>query len=234
MSYETELAERRRILAAKHKEMAAKFREVGRLLDLKEVYENQRSDANAWDAAVVSFYMGTKGASMFLRYDAEYGDGRVHIRGVYPRDAKGQYIEVYDTTPGKFEKVYGPDIMVSPEKTAEQIAGDIRRRFMSPYIEHLAWVMEQVNASNDYEATTAGALLALIDAKTLTEYEKNAHAVSIEAGKLPEQEYDARIHVKASRHDLTLELSNIDLTTARAIIGLIKTRAKTNTEKGKK
>jgi hypothetical protein len=227
-NYETELAERRARLATKHKEMAAKFKAAGRILKLTEVKEAPREDAKAWDAAQVSFIMGPKGAEMFLRFDAEYGDGRVHVSGVYPRDAKGQYIDVYNTEPGQYGKIYGPNIKLSPDKTAEQIATNIKRRFIPDYAAHLAKVMERVNANNDYESTTA-AVLELLKGASLTEYERNSHTITApipDGLKLPGREYDVRINVKASRGSITLELNNLDAATASNIIQFIRREAK--------
>jgi len=78
---------------------------------------------------------------------------RITIHGTYPRDAKDQYIRPYDYGEKQMDK-----ITVSLTKSAEQIARDIKARFMPEYLRRLEKVKKQIADSNDYHGGRQAAI----------------------------------------------------------------------------
>lgn len=173
-----------------------------------------------------------------VHFSASYGDKRIHISGVYPRDNKEGYITLYFSyeereavkNGGKFPdglKEYGygriqaPEITISADATPEVIARNIAKRFMPSYNAYLARVKDVIKKNNDYNDTTEKTLED-IKGEELTPYEIETKSVSVDFEKLPGQEYSARAHVKVSREDVTIELHNMTKEVTKEIFQLIK------------
>ncbi len=121
---------------------------------------------------------------LFMTFSAGYEDGRIHVSGVYSRLADGtMYDSLYYTQEEKSErkarglvntnygKIEMPRITVSPEKTAEQIAKDIQRRFLPDYRYYLARLLVVINAT-DSRAAAIKRNLELLKGSPLTKHER--------------------------------------------------------------
>lgn len=193
------------------------------ILGLKKESQDTERLAHYWD-----FRIWTD--KIWISFSASYGDKRIHVSGIYPRDCNNSYIDVYiydkeARANEKFLKFYdygkvqSPSITISKDKTPEQIANDITKRFMPAYNRYLELVNKKININNDYESKTRKTL-ELLAGRPLTEYEKKEHKLSIDGKKF--QEYEARADVNASREDVTLEIHNLTPEIALKIINIIK------------
>ncbi len=124
-----------------------------------------------WTASKVSPEDGEDGAAQLVRADGLElwiprmnggwaPKGRIAVRYSRPRDAKKQYLHLYESAPSH-GKIADPEITVSPSKTGEQIASDIIRR-MLPECERIqALALANNKAHNDYETNRRAALVRL-------------------------------------------------------------------------
>jgi hypothetical protein len=218
MDYEKQ----REVEHARNAEIRAKIEKAGEILKFKA----EKPDENSkFDCRV--YLNNEAGEKLYIYFSAGYGNKRVNVSGVYPRNADGSYAgDVYYTLEERAKGIgqanYGqvphPTITISPDKTPEQIARDIEKRFLPDYRDYRARVQAVVDAHNDYESTTAASLLAVKGAQ-LTEYEARERKFSAYA--VPEEYSGARYEVKASQKEIDIDIHNITIDQARAIIALI-------------
>ena len=173
------------------------------------------------------------GEDIHCNFSAGYGDKRIKVSGNYPRNADGTWPGTpYATSEERgshdrglditqYGEISAPGITISPDKTPEQIARDIEKRFLPAYREYKKRLQAVINAHDDYEAKTVAALAALKGA-ALTEYEIKERKVNIDGRKVKGQEYTPYANVRASREDITLEIRNLNPDQARRILAIIK------------
>ena len=133
--------------------------------------------------------------------------GRIRISGNFPRTEKGEYIDPYDYREKRHE------ITVSIDKSPEQIAGDIERRFLPRYRDLLARVIERVNKTNELMRACANNI-ELLKGTPATDEEKKNHAFSISG--------DIWGQVSVSENDARIELHSIPIEKAKRILEILK------------
>ena len=207
-------------------EVRAKLVKVAEIL--KQPVKKEDDEYNRYDCRVST-------PDLFLTFSAGYGDKRVHVSGNYPKNADGGYIgDVWYTTEERetrkakgltdtnYGKVECPRITISADKTAEQIAKDIQRRFIPDYQDYRRRVQERIDATNDYESTTAKSLETLKGSQ-LTDYEKKEHKFYGYAKKNSE---GFRYEVKASRKEVDVELHNLTVEQAEQVLAVVLKKEK--------
>lgn len=191
--------EQQKIEIEKATEIRAKVVAVFKLLGLKV---NKQNEVCSWrvnekaEKDDVQLYVSS---SKFEKW-------RVTISGGFPRTAKGEYIRPY-----KYDE-RPHEITVSGEKTPEQIAKDIENRFMPRYRELLANVKKQIESADNYMYTTKKTLRALGRSVDEAEEDSKEFHVSFKGG------YG---HVKASGENVSINLTSLDVQTAKKILALL-------------
>lgn len=169
-------------------------------------------------------------ARVFCSYSSGYGTRRIEVRCNTPRHADGSWAgDVYYTQEeraaglGKenYGKVSAPSITISPEKSAEQIAKDIQRRFLPDCIKYIARVQECIDARNDYQSATVAALV-VVKGAALTEYEAKERKISEYLNETKGGESYQRYTATASRDRIDLEIHDITAQQAREIIDALR------------
>lgn len=137
----------------------------------------KKPEENFHEARVI----GVKGDSEICITSGGYSVGfeRFKVSGRYPRDSRGGYIG--RVCGDDYQEVGQPSISVSSGKTADQIAKDIRRRFLPDHEKYLALVQKRVKSENDYQATIAAAL-KLITGQVDKNKASTEHSASVEPG----------------------------------------------------
>ena len=206
--YEKEKAERQ----AKAAELTKKLEKVIELLGQKV---DREREADAWDARASS--------DKIYLHASEYGKWRVNVSGVFPRDKDGRYVTVYmpvtktrgDGSTYESSKELRPSsITISSDKTAEQIAKDIKARFMPEYEKRLALVLERLQEARNYQDNCEQTLTVAIG-RTLTAEEAKNREVDFYhiTGHLGE--------IKASEKTIDLQVSDITPEQAHQIFKII-------------
>lgn len=195
----------------------AKIAAVAKLLGMKLEPEKDKEGGPYPSGSIKA----ADGSGYWLRAETYGRDAykKLRVSGDYPRDSKGQYVEIYEYDE-KHNRVNAPAVSVSVEKSAEQIAKDIRRRLEPGYLARLAKVREKVANTNDYEVRTLAALTALKGSE-LDNYERERHAVTVHGCNFG-GDYASRACIKASREDITLEIHNIPEDVAAKILNILR------------
>lgn len=180
---------------------------------LNLTYENPDDKEDTWRAIL-------KGADdVELFFSATWASkGKYHLSGSYPKNQLGQYVRpyhkvnktrsdgsVYET----WEERKGPSIEFSPDKGAEKIILDIKRRFMPLYMGQLKAVKEKIKEENKYNNSVRAALKTVCAALSIKEPEAMdadrvyAYDAKIKTGYAIR---DVRIHDSGKRVQFELEL----------------------------
>ena len=213
---------RREAEKAKEAEVKAKLVKVAEIL--KQPVAKEDKD-NLYDCRVSTPFFN-------LSFSAGYGKQRVNVRGNYPRNADGSYVgDVWYTQEERearkakgipevnYGKVECPSITISAEKDAEQIAKDIQRRFLPDYLDYRKRLQERIDDTNDYQSVTKKSLESLKKGGKLTEYEIKEKKFDGYVGK---DSTGVRYEVKASREEISVELSNLSVEQAKLVLAVIK------------
>lgn len=221
MTYDYE--KQRELERARNAEVRAKLVKVAEILKQPVKVGQGINEEPAYDCRVETPFF-------YLNFSAGYGKHRVEVRGNYPKQADGSYAGdiwytqeerearkakgIPDTEYGKIQK---PSITISPDKTAEQIAKDIQRRFLPDYLDYRKRLDARIKETDDYESRTKTNLETLKKAK-LTDYEEKQKRFSGYAKKGCE---GARYEVKVSGTDVDVELHNLTVDQAEEILSII-------------
>ncbi len=143
----------------------------------------------------------------------------INVSGNYPRNVKNEYITVYEKTlNGRVNYDWQPDwtwkelrpqsINISSEKTAEQIAKDINRRFLPDYNKRLTLVNEKIQEEKNYQYQSEASLDYIIGRKP-TEDEAQRKEVSFYhiTGNLGK--------IEARGNNINIEISDLTKETAK-------------------
>lgn len=128
-----------------------------------------------WTASAVEQYPRSEGECTLTRADGlalylvagGYGKaGRITVRHSRPRDARGQWVEVWgDTAKGENPgSIAAPEITVSQTKSAEAIAADIARRLLPDAESVETKARASIARANAYQAGRVALLRAVCEA----------------------------------------------------------------------
>lgn len=209
-----------------------KLREAARLLE----YEPEKPNPDVNDWCVMCHKEGAP--SLFFRYGSY--DKRVEISGSYPRHADGSYCgQLYFTIDereaikagtytgplarfsGEYGTINSPRITVTPEKTPEKIAADVKKRLLPAITDYYKRVQDVIDSQKDYQITSV-ATLETIKAAPLSEYEIKEHKFTEYTEAKDGREYGIRVHVKASRGRADVEIHNLTAEEAAAIVKIAR------------
>lgn len=222
-SWEDRIKRERAEERTKAEAIRAKLATVAGLLGLVMTPTRDQDDARN-PAAELLDPKAQDRAGLWLRCDT-YGATawkRCACSGVYPRNADGSYCDVSEYVNGS--KVPAPLIAFSITKTPEQIAKDIQKRFLPDYIARLEKVRARIASTNDYDTRTNNTLAAILGREP-DDHERAKRACSVDLGTLPGEEYETRAYAKVSRESIDLELHNLNLKTALAVLALVRKAA---------
>lgn len=186
-----------------------KMADVAKLLNFKVC---PRSKEEAYEPDVI-LQNGAEEFYISVAVPGSYrSDGKLYVSGKYPRFKDGQYVSIWDS--GQAGQSHGPKVGISYDKSAEQIAKDIERRFLLEFRDHLAKVQASIKSRNEYEDNIAQNI-ALILGRKPTEEEAKSGNVSISAG-----EHWGSLRV--SDDSVNFEIHSIKPETARALMELVR------------
>jgi hypothetical protein len=129
-------------------------------MNLKNIADVLTLDFSPGTWAVQSENMivrNTDQLALFLREGGYDNRGKIRISFSRPRDAKGQYVSLWEKSPAN-GAVSDPSINVSADKTSEQIARDIVRRLLPEAERVFALATETVNSHNKFETDKVEAI----------------------------------------------------------------------------
>lgn len=198
--------------------------------------------SEGWTASPVEHYPRAEGGECTLtRADGltlylvagGYGKaGRISITHRRPRDARGQWVELWADKGGG--KVGSPEITVADTKTAEAIAADIARRLLpeAERVEKLA--RERIDSSNAYHAGRVVLLRAVCEAAGVEtpnvgqDDRDTSFAVDIYASDAERKAYSpsARAEVRGGYVEIKVDAKSEGQ--ARAVIAFLRSPAYLN------
>jgi hypothetical protein len=213
-------------------------KKIQKALALLPGFKVQDDLENDWDCRVdaVKEVDGPNAVKLYASFSAGYGDKRIHVSGIYPRNCKNEYIRPYYTqeeraarkAEGLPEYNYGevepPKISISPDKTPEQIAKDIIRRLLPGVFDYHARVMARIDQDNDYHARSENTLAEI--KKEFNGGAPDQHEIERKmfSAYIPKdgEEYGSRFEVKTSRESVDLEISSLTASEAIMVIRAVK------------
>ena len=197
-------------------------------LTLTEYTVKPRQDDDMW--TVTFTITGGLDNSHEILLSPEYNDStRLTVVGITPRGKNRQYVRVYvPSATGGWDEFKFSSIGVSAKKTAEQIAKDIVRRFLPNYRKAVILVRAKIAADEKYAADKRANLEACartLNATLRSDYRdiRGCDAVYEPLGSFHSNIGDTiRIEVKASANDVDVDIDNLTVEQAKAVLQFIK------------
>jgi len=177
---------------------------------LKSLGYTKELSANDWGANVSA--RRDKDHQINLRFDNK----RVEVSGTYPRGVNGKWITVYDE---QGHEVPSPKITVSPDKSAEQMVIDIRRRFLPAYEKRMEYIKAQIQKDTQHEDLTAKNM-RILKGKPVSDYERGKKQLS-GYDVFPEGKYG---NITVQGDDVSIEVSHLTVKETLNILRIIKGR----------
>lgn len=158
-------------------------------------------------------------------------DTRITIDGNTPRNPTTyQYIRVYvPSATGGWDEFKFHGITVAFTKSAEAIAKDIQRRFLPDYEKAVALTLARIEADAKYATDKRANLEACartLDVTLRSDYRdiRGCDAVYEPLGSFSSKIGDTiRVEVKASSTDVDVDIDNLTVEQAKAVLQFIKT-----------
>lgn len=206
-TWEKQQAAERKERAAKIAERVKRFDAIAKLAGLGEAEEREADTHRAFRC-----YKWKDGATVYFESGSyQTGWDKMSVSGSRPRDSKRNYVTVYEGA----SRLPDASANMTLSKTDEKLAEEVKRRVLTPWEPVLKLVLEQIKASEDYQATTCATLEALKGGAKLTEHEIESRRVTLWETDKP------AIYITASRRSVSLEIKYIDRDTARRILEIV-------------
>ena len=105
------------------------------------------------------YLIGPNQAKIWVRNDEYVIKERIEFNPCYPETQKGRFGKVYQ----RYDEKGRMKITVSENKTPEQIARDIQKRFLPPYLEKLQKAVIHIQKIDEYETKKMACLKKVAD-----------------------------------------------------------------------
>lgn len=194
----------------------AKFNAVAKILKLNVT--KHEPEAHPFRAVLWS-------NTLFMEASA-YGKWRINVHGQYPHYARnGGHVTVYapvtkkrwdGTEYASTDELHDASISISSDKTPEQIAQDIQRRFMPAYEKRLALVLERIKENDEYYQSGCETLSAVLGRKVTADEAKNRAYQFYETD-------GCSGNIKVSRGGVEINVDYLSIEAAKKIWAIIQT-----------
>ncbi len=208
MTYDEELKERRKKDRKEALKNLAKLEEVITILGFNsEFKEDKEHPLGFFDTRVMFRANNPLGEeSLLIEIDGYRNKGRVRVSGILPETNNYRTDDINDDV-----------INVSMAKEPAKIAGDIRRRLLPIYQQHLAEALKRLDRHYAYHAAR-DKVLSTVLGRDITEGERREGKSSFHEG-----EFGASWGtVTAREEDVFLELRSVPVDTAAKILALLR------------
>ena len=197
-----------------------KMREVSKVLGYKITKEAGKGKYKEHTNHAFVTLESPDGVVLDLQGEGWRMNGRIEIRGAYPKDKRGQDTRSYVVGYG----CAAPHITVSVDRTAEQIAKAITSRLMPQYLPQLAKAKELVKSWDTYQENRESTFKTVMG-RDPNEHERDGKT-RLTIGKLDKsQEYDTNADIYISSSYVKLTIDNVPPVMARGVLDLLKAHA---------